>query len=100
LVRREDDLRKTFDQNILPPSQGGIEGGIGPIISSRSRLKDLDHVTPDRELFDCGSYYRLGGMLNIQTKRGCPFRCIYCTYPGVEGRKIRLRNPDTVVNEI
>ncbi|HSO19495.1 MAG TPA: cobalamin-dependent protein, partial [Desulfosarcina sp.] len=26
-------------------------------------------------------YLAHGAMLNLQTKRGCPFRCIYCTYP-------------------
>lgn len=34
-------------------------------------------------------YLKNGGILNLQTKRGCPFRCIYCTYPHVEGRKMR-----------
>ncbi|HEX7415844.1 MAG TPA: cobalamin-dependent protein, partial [Smithellaceae bacterium] len=30
-------------------------------------------------------YLSYGGMLNLQTKRGCPFRCSYCTYPYIEG---------------
>ncbi len=43
------------------------------------------------------SYYlRHGGMLNLQTKRGCPFRCIYCTYPHIEGRRLRLMDPASV----
>ena len=24
-------------------------------------------------------YWQQSGMLNIQTKRGCPYNCIYCT---------------------
>jgi radical SAM superfamily enzyme YgiQ (UPF0313 family) len=32
-------------------------------------------------------------MLNLQTQRGCPFRCIYCTYPLIEGRKLRRVPP-------
>ena len=31
-------------------------------------------------------YIKNGGMLNLQTKRGCNFRCIYCTYPHIEGK--------------
>jgi radical SAM superfamily enzyme YgiQ (UPF0313 family) len=38
-------------------------------------------------------YLKNGGMLNLQTKRGCPFRCVYCTYPAIEGRKMRLLPP-------
>ena len=41
-------------------------------------------------------YLKRGGMLNVQTKRGCPFQCIYCTYPHIEGRRFRLMDPDTV----
>ncbi|MEI6608634.1 MAG: lipid biosynthesis B12-binding/radical SAM protein [Deltaproteobacteria bacterium] len=37
-----------------------------------------------------GFYLSYGGMLNLQTKRGCPFRCSYCTYPHIEGSRMRL----------
>jgi radical SAM superfamily enzyme YgiQ (UPF0313 family) len=37
-----------------------------------------------------GFYLSHGGMLNLQTKRGCPFRCSYCTYPHIEGSRMRL----------
>ncbi len=46
-----------------------------------------------------GQYLRWGGMLNVQTKRGCPFRCSYCTYPAIEGRPLRLREPEQVAEE-
>jgi radical SAM superfamily enzyme YgiQ (UPF0313 family) len=53
--------------------------------------------------FDSGSahlsfYLRHGGMLNLQTKRGCPFRCVYCTYPQIEGRRLRLMDPSSVAD--
>lgn len=41
-------------------------------------------------------YLKKGGMLNLQSKRGCNFRCIYCTYPHIEGRALRLIKPDEV----
>ncbi len=34
-----------------------------------------------------------GGLAIVQSKRGCPFHCIYCTYPLIEGRKVRVREP-------
>ena len=41
-------------------------------------------------------YLKNGGMLNLQTKRGCPFRCAYCTYPAIEGHRIRLIPPEEI----
>jgi len=55
---------------------------------------------PDRDLFQTKRYLEEGGMGNIQTKRGCPFSCIYCTYPLLEGKRIRLRETEEVVEEI
>ena len=40
-------------------------------------------------------YLKKGGMLNLQTRRGCPFQCIYCTYPHIEGRRSRFVAPET-----
>lgn len=100
LAKREVTICSATTAHKLPPLQGEIEGNTGRIISSSTRLKDLDCVIPDRDLFDSNAYYHLGGMLNIQTKRGCPFKCIYCTYPKVEGRTVRMRSPKAVVDEI
>jgi radical SAM superfamily enzyme YgiQ (UPF0313 family) len=41
-------------------------------------------------------YLQKGGMLNLQTKRGCAFQCVYCTYPHIEGRPQRLTDPEEV----
>jgi len=43
-----------------------------------------------------GFYLNKGGMLNLQSKRGCPFECTYCTYPHIEGQNLRLIPPDRV----
>jgi len=56
--------------------------------------------SPDRSFFETRRYFEEGGMGNIQTKRGCPFSCIYCTYPLIEGKKVRLRKSEEVVEEI
>ncbi|MDR1103557.1 MAG: cobalamin-dependent protein [Tannerella sp.] len=45
-------------------------------------------------------YWNESGMLNIQTKRGCPYRCIYCSYPLVDGRRVRTLDAKTVVANI
>jgi radical SAM superfamily enzyme YgiQ (UPF0313 family) len=45
-------------------------------------------------------YWNHSGMLNIQTKRGCPLKCVYCTYPVIEGRKVRKLNVDSVIENL
>jgi radical SAM superfamily enzyme YgiQ (UPF0313 family) len=49
---------------------------------------------------DLRAYQRRGGSVPIQTKRGCVFKCIYCTYLNVEGWGYRLRSPERVVDEM
>ncbi|MCL4558055.1 MAG: radical SAM protein [Deltaproteobacteria bacterium] len=43
-----------------------------------------------------GYYLKNGAILNIQTKRGCPFKCIYCTYPLIDGGVMRCFEPESV----
>jgi radical SAM superfamily enzyme YgiQ (UPF0313 family) len=56
--------------------------------------------TPDRTLFDVSRYLTEGGAANVQTKRGCPFGCTYCTYPILEGARVRTRPAAEVVREL
>ena len=44
--------------------------------------------------------YRQKGVYSIQTKRGCSHGCIYCSYPLIEGKKFRLRDPADIAEEI
>jgi radical SAM superfamily enzyme YgiQ (UPF0313 family) len=53
---------------------------------------------PDRARAD-PRYYTEYGIESLQTKRGCPLRCDYCTYPIIEGRVGRTRPPADVVDE-
>ena len=45
-------------------------------------------------------YWQKSGMINIQTKRGCPFNCIYCTYPLIEGHNVRNLDPDRILHTL
>ena len=49
---------------------------------------------------DLARYQRHGATIPIQTKRGCVYKCIYCTYRNVEGWGYRTRDPELVADEI
>lgn len=86
--------------------------GINGVITARSReasvsgqpaeaIQQLGELTlPAHELCRYGKYLRRGGSVSVQTKRGCPFRCAYCIYPQLEGRRYRLRPPEAVADEV
>ncbi|MBI5409839.1 MAG: cobalamin B12-binding domain-containing protein [Nitrospirae bacterium] len=101
---RHDHLLKKDDEKTPSPSSPPIKGG--EIIESplprreRVRVRGTFHSSPDRSLLNNSAYLELGGMANIQSKRGCPFKCSYCTYPNIDGNKLRLREPADVVEEL
>ncbi len=46
------------------------------------------------------NYLEKGSVASVQSKRGCPLKCVYCSYPALEGTKIRAREPADVVSDI
>lgn len=69
--------------------------------TGHEKVRTIENIgIPDRSLFHVERYNREGGMANVQTKRGCPFSCIYCTYPLIEGSRLRLRPIDDIIGEI
>jgi sugar phosphate isomerase/epimerase len=79
-------------------------GAIRPapsILGARGRAGgELDLLPrPDRSLID-PRYYAHDGTDNVQTKRGCAFTCAYCDYPDLEGRKVRVRSPEAIADEV
>lgn len=46
------------------------------------------------------AYRARGAIFNVQTQRGCPLKCSYCTYPLIEGSRRRLHDYARVVDEM
>lgn len=73
----------------------GVVTRMGPIVFPEPLSVSFRRgVIPDHSYRSF--YLKRGGMLNLQTKRGCPFRCIYCTYPHIEGKHFRFAEPGEV----
>lgn len=90
----ERELRPTLDFRCEK-----VNGGT--CVKSTARIAELDDAgIPQRSYFDQQLYYERGGTLNIQTKRGCIFECVFCSYPLIEGSKVRMRTAKAVVDEI
>jgi radical SAM superfamily enzyme YgiQ (UPF0313 family) len=67
---------------------------------SAELTSDLDLLPPvARDLTD-PRHYLHDGTEPVQTKRGCAFGCTYCDYPDLEGRKVRVRDPARVADEV
>jgi radical SAM superfamily enzyme YgiQ (UPF0313 family) len=49
---------------------------------------------------DLRAYARHMSAVPLKTKLGCPFGCVYCTYPALEGRAYRLCPPRTVLRAV
>ncbi len=62
-----------------------------------------DYVMPNRNLLDPRPYLTVNKYvesIGVETKRGCCFCCGYCSYPLLQGSKMRCRTPAAVVDEI
>jgi radical SAM superfamily enzyme YgiQ (UPF0313 family) len=85
------DLLESFSNGPLPPR---IINNQGTFISGT----DMDTPCLVEELISF--YLQRSGMIGMQTKRGCPHNCLYCTYPSLEGAQLRTREPEAVVDDI
>jgi radical SAM superfamily enzyme YgiQ (UPF0313 family) len=82
--------------SVLPRAAGPLR----LLGKGRPPSSDLDTLPPPaRDLVDL-RYYELDGTDNVQTKRGCAFQCTYCDYPDIEGRTVRVRDPETIADEV
>ena len=71
------------------------------IVVNPSAYSPWDGPLADEDRPDdlCRFYQEQNGVFNIQTQRGCSFRCCYCTYPLIEGRRHRRRPSEWVAED-
>lgn len=56
-------------------------------------------VPTRRDTIDNATYFRRGGQIGLETKRGCNRQCIYCADPLAKGTMLRGRKPADVADE-
>jgi radical SAM superfamily enzyme YgiQ (UPF0313 family) len=65
-----------------------------------SRLRNGPCVPDYGRWLDLRAYRRAMGTAGVQTKRGCEFQCVYCTYALVEGPRYRFHPVDGMVEGV
>lgn len=68
---------------------------------TRDEKTDIERsALPDRKMIPVARYANTKDAVGVETKRGCALQCVYCVYGFLNGKKIRLRSPQKVVDEI
>lgn len=84
-------LGRAQDGELPPP---------GAILRTDAYLHGADICGADYDADLLRAYTGEGSVASVQTKRGCSLHCVYCSYPSLEGRRVRPRRPDAVVDDI
>ncbi|HOC42225.1 MAG TPA: radical SAM protein [Thermoanaerobaculales bacterium] len=67
----------------------------------RAAVADLDTLPePGPRLWASADVARPDVWVPVQTRRGCPFRCSYCSTPLIEGCHLRCRSPQLVAEQL
>jgi radical SAM superfamily enzyme YgiQ (UPF0313 family) len=59
-----------------------------------------EFALPDTGILSVSAAKKKQPWIPVQTRRGCPLKCSYCSTPAIEGTIIRKRSPDKVTDWI
>ncbi len=91
---------ETAFTELLEAGAGGDWPPAGTILRGEGWLDpaEIPSALYDEQLL--AKYLSQGSVASVQTKRGCPLNCVYCSYPALEGAAIRARDPKRIVRDI
>ena len=111
LSEQEPDIQTLFRESIVVVS-GEVEGSWGRILADalNGRLQRLYSFAQDlKSLVDIEAaplpvtdsttmrHFARSSFGTVETSRGCPFTCSFCTIINVQGRTMRERSPEAIV---
>ena len=86
-------------EHIETGGRGGAEGWDGSRLLPWGQV-DLARIGPPAyDLVDPAPYADHGG-IGVQSRRGCPLGCTYCTYGYLGGRAVRTRKVADVISDL
>ncbi len=83
-------------EEIWPRVLEDFEHGRMQKLYTAHQRPDIEHMPAPRRDLLRGKYF----VQTVQTGRGCPFDCNFCSVTAFNGAKYRLRNIDNVIDEI
>jgi radical SAM superfamily enzyme YgiQ (UPF0313 family) len=83
------------------PGVARIEDGAYRYNGKEPSASAGDYLAPDYlGWVDAGRYLANMSTVPLQSKLGCHFRCVYCTYRKIEGNRYRCFSPGSVVEAV
>ena len=79
------------DEIVIAPPRPFVDMDTLPIPDRTLLPKNVDYFNP---------VVRNTPYTTMQTSRGCPWKCIFCTAPEFYGKQVRFRSPEDVLYEI
>jgi radical SAM superfamily enzyme YgiQ (UPF0313 family) len=91
-------LLEQLQQGICPTGLPGLHQKSSSMAARRTFIKNLDDFPlPDPSSLVPSLYGAMDAPVPVQTRRGCPLSCSYCSTPEIEGKPVRWRSPESVV---
>jgi radical SAM superfamily enzyme YgiQ (UPF0313 family) len=83
------------------PGVASIEHGVFHRNNSTTAEFSTTCPAPDYQRWlNIPAYRAQMATVPIQTKTGCRFQCVYCTYPKIEGSSCRLKEPGSIADAV
>jgi radical SAM superfamily enzyme YgiQ (UPF0313 family) len=83
------------------PGVAFIENGVfHRNISAASEFSTTCPAPDYQRWLNISAYRSRMATVPVQTKTGCQFQCVYCTYPKIEGSTWRLKDPGSVADTV
>ncbi|MHC4294598.1 MAG: B12-binding domain-containing radical SAM protein, partial [Planctomycetota bacterium] len=84
-------------ESTLPPALDDLSAGRAKRVYDWRDYGETPIATPRKDLLDPKDYLVFNP---IQTARGCPHGCTFCTTPTIFGRRFRQRDIESIVSEM
>ncbi len=112
LGEQEPDIRELIRESIIVVSgevEGYWEGILTDVLNGRLKplysfaqdlknLVDIEDAPPPVMSPKTMKHFASSSFGTVETSRGCPFACTFCTIINVQGRTMRERSPESIAN--